>query len=50
MLADEPDLQFIGTEDITDRQVVGTVVAKFISSLSKFPAFADNDLVGVQEA
>jgi len=49
VFAEEPALQFIGAKHVTDDQVIGTVVAYFISPFRQFAAVPDDDLVGVQK-
>jgi hypothetical protein len=48
MLAQEPYLQLVGAQDVADRQIVGAVVAQFISQLREFTARPNDDLVGVE--
>ena len=50
MLAEEPNLQLVGAQDVADCQIVGPVVAQFISPLGKFTARPNDDFVGVQQA
>ncbi len=43
MLADEPDLRFVRADDIADQQVVGAVVAGFVSGLGTFMGLFEHD-------
>ena len=50
MLADEPRLKLVGTEDIGDGKVVGAVVASFIGRISDLLAVFHDDPVRLEEA
>lgn len=43
VLAQEPDLKFVGAQYLADHKVVGAVIAKGRSTSRKLPAFSDND-------
>src|SRR5579863_318210 len=49
MLAQEPQLQFVGTQDLANNDVVGTIVAKFIGTPRQSTAMSDDDLMGIQK-
>jgi len=50
VLADKPDLQFIGAKNVADHQIVGASVFQLIGELGKFAAVPDDDLVRVEQA
>src|ERR1700730_5359617 len=49
VLAQEPDLQFVGAENIAHDQVVGAIVAQIGGAASQLPAVANNSLMSIQE-
>src|ERR1700756_4751809 len=49
MLAQKPHLQFVGTQNIADYQVIRAVVAQFGSASRQLPAVANNNLMRVQQ-
>src|SRR5260370_21971576 len=50
VLADEPGLQLVRTEDVADDEVVGALVAGFCGRVGYIEAALDDDLVGFEEA
>src|SRR5579862_604276 len=50
MLAEKPDLQFVGAQYIADYDIVGTLVAEFIGLFRQITAVADNYLMRVHQA
>src|SRR4030088_2151717 len=50
MLAKEPDLQFICTQNVADHQIISAIVANCRSSPRQRAALANDDLMGVQQA
>src|SRR5439155_8444684 len=50
VLAQKPDVHFVGAEDVADDHVVGAVVAQFGGAAGQGAAVADDDLVSVQQA
>src|SRR5579871_3407286 len=50
MLAQEPDLQFVAAEHLTDHQIVSTVIAQFRSAAGQSARLPDDDLVCVEQA
>ena len=50
MLAEEPGLQFVGTEDVADDEVVGALVAGLAGGFGDVEAALDDEFVGLEEA
>ena len=50
MFAQEPDLEFIRSQDIADRKIIGSVIANGRSTPGQGPALPDDDLVSIQQA
>jgi hypothetical protein len=50
VLTDEPGLEFVGPEDVTDDQVVGALIARFVGGVGDVEAALDDDFVGFEEA
>src|SRR5579884_4233180 len=50
VLADEPDLEFVGPQHIADDHVVGTIVAQFGGSFSQGAALPNDDLMSIQQS
>jgi len=49
VLAQEPGLEFVGPEDVTDHQIIRPLITQLVSSISKFPALANDYLVRIQQ-
>ena len=50
MFADKPGLKLIRAQDVADHHVIRSMVANFVSLVSYLPAFADDDLMSVEQA
>lgn len=50
VLAQEPDLQFIRTENVADHKVIGAIVADRRSAARQRAALTNDDLMGIQQA
>ena len=49
MLADEPALSFIGTDDLAHEQVVGTVIAALRRLPRKRPRLNQDEFMGIEQ-
>ena len=49
VFGDEPDLQFVASDDVVHAQVIGSVVAGLDGQLSHRARFLEHDLVRVQQ-
>src|SRR5579862_9172395 len=50
MLADEPDLQFVGSKNVAHDHIIGTSIVQFIGTFGQLPAMPQDDLVGIEQA
>src|SRR6266446_4039367 len=50
VLAEEPNLQFIGAQDVADGQIVGAGIAQFVRTFRQCAAVSNDDLVRIQQA
>ena len=50
LLRDEPDLELVRAEHVTNQQVIGSVVAALGRSAGRFARFTNNQFVGLQQA
>src|SRR3974390_258753 len=50
MFAQEPNLQFVGAQNIADDQIVRAIVSEFGGAPCQLPTMTDDDLVCVEKA
>ena len=48
VLAQEPHLQFVGSQNVADDQIVGAVIPNFGSTARQLPAVTNNHLMRIQ--
>src|SRR5437868_3468272 len=49
MLAEKPDLQFVGAQNFADDEIVGSIVAQFHGTAGEFAGIANDNLVGIEQ-